>query len=165
MRFRRREIDVVDERVSVRNPARYVAGAIGLAAIIFGAVALADTGFDPDHLRRPHESIATFHHTPLLALIEIGFGVVMLLAAAGTFFGRGLMGAASVAALVFGVVILADLWPTRLHNWLGVHERYGWLAVIVGGIGLAAALLLPVTRRHTVVERETVPDDRERVSR
>lgn len=160
MRFRRRNVDVVDEQVTTRNPARYVAGAIGLAAIIFGAFALADTGVDPDHLRRPHESLATFHHTPLLALLEIGFGVVMLLAAFGTFIGRGLMTAASVAALGFGVVIVADLWPTRLHNWLGVHDRHGWLFVIVGSIGLLAAVLLPVTRQRQVVERETVPDDR-----
>jgi hypothetical protein len=165
MRFRRRNIDLVDERVSVRNPARYVAGAIGIAAIVFGAFALADTGFDPDHLRRPHDSIATFHHTPLLALIEIGFGVLMLLAAFGTFIGRGLMTAASVGALVFGIVIVTDLWPNRLHEWLGVHDRHGWLYVGAGAVGLAAAILLPVTRRREVVERETVPDDRVRVSR
>ncbi|MGH9048223.1 MAG: hypothetical protein ACRDY4_00660 [Acidimicrobiia bacterium] len=155
MRFRRR--GVVDDDVSTRNPARYVALVIGLAAVIFGAFALAETGFDPDHLRRPHESVATFHHTPLLALIEIGFGVLMLVAALGTFFGRTLMTVASLGALGLGVAAAADIWPTRLHNWLGVHDRNGWLFVAVGAIGLAAAVLLPVTRRRRVVEREAVP--------
>jgi hypothetical protein len=164
MRFRRNRVDVVDDDVSVRNPARYIAAAIGIAAIVFGAYALAETGFDPDHLRRPHETVANFHHTPLLALLEIGFGVVMLVAAFGTFFGRVLMTAASVAALGFGVVVVADLWPERLHNWLGVHDRNGWLYVIVGGVGLLAALL-PITRRRRIVEREATPvtDDDDRV--
>jgi hypothetical protein len=163
MRLRRRNVDVVDDDVTTRNPARYIAGAIGLAAIVFGAFSLAETGLDPDHLRRPHDSIAGFHHTPLLGLIEIGFGVVMLLAAFGTFIGRGLMTAASVAALGFGVVIVADLWPRRLHEWFGVHDRNGWLYVVVGAIGLLAAVLLPISRRHHVVERETVPEERVRV--
>jgi len=158
MRFRRRR--VVGDDVSTRNPARYVALAIGVAAIVFGAFALAETGFDPDHLRRPHESFATFHHTPLLALIEIGFGVAMLVAALGTVFGRTLMTVLSLGALGLGIAAVADLWPSRLHNWLGVHDRNGWLFVAVGAIGIAAAVLLPVTRRRVVereVEREAAP--------
>jgi hypothetical protein len=162
MRVRRRGVAADD--VSVRNPARYVALAVGVAAIVFGAFALAETGFDPDHLRRPHESFATFHHTPLLALIEIGFGVGMLVAALGTFVGRGLMAALSLGALGLGIAAAADLWPSRLHGWLGVHDRNGWLFVVVGAIGLAAAVLLPVTRRRRVVEvereRERAPVDR-----
>jgi uncharacterized membrane protein HdeD (DUF308 family) len=161
MRFRRRNVDVVDEQVTTRNPARYVAGAMGLAAIIFGALALVETGFDPDHIRRPHEQVANLHHTPALALLEIGFGVVMLVAAFGTVIGRAFMTVASVAALGFGAVIVAELWPTRLHNWLGVHDRNGWLFVIVGAIGLLAVVLLPAVRRRQVVERETVPEDRD----
>ena len=159
MLFRRRNVDVVDDDTSTRNPARYVAAAIGIAAIVFGAYALAETGFDTGHLRRPHESVVTFHHTPLLALMEIGFGVVMLVAAFGTFFGRALMTAGSVAALGFGLVIVADLWPERMHNWFGVHDRNGWLYVVAGGIGLLATVLLPVTKRRHVVEREVVHDD------
>jgi hypothetical protein len=158
MRFRRR--GVVADDVSVRNPARYVAFVIGLAAIVFGAFALAATGFDPDHLRRPHESVATFHHTPLLALSEIGFGVLMLVAALGSFFGRTLMTALSLGALGLGVATVTDIWPSRLHDWLGIHDRGGWLFVAVGAVGLAAAVLLPVTRRRRVVEREAVPAGR-----
>jgi hypothetical protein len=165
MRLRRRNYDVVDERASVRNPARYVAAVIGIAAILFGAFALAETGLDTDSLRRPHESIWTFHHTPLLAVAEIGFGVVMLVAAFGTYIGRALMLIACGALLGFGVIIIGDWWPNRIHSWFGVHERAGWLYAIVGAVGVAAAVFLPVTRHRRVVERETVPDDSVGVSR
>ena len=168
MRFRRDRVDVVDDDVSVRNPARYVAAAIGIAAIIFGRVRARRDRFRPRSPPASAREHATVHHTPLLALMEIGFGVTMLVAAFGTFFGRMLMAAASVAALGFGLVIVADLWPERLHNWFGVHDRNGWLYVVVGGAGLLAAVVLPVTKRRRVVERETRPevaDDRDRVAR
>jgi hypothetical protein len=154
MRFRR---GVADEHVSTRNPARFVALILGAAAIVFGAIAAADTGFDPDHIYRPHETVMTFHHTPLLAVGEIAFGAALLISAAGTYLGRTLMTSLSVGALGLGVVVVADKWPHRLHDWLGVHDRGGWLFVAVGAIGLGATALLPVTRRKHVVEREEVP--------
>ena len=110
--FRRDHVDVVDDDVSVRDPPAVRRRGNRHATIIFGAFTLAETGFDPDHLRRPHESIATVHHAPLLALMEIGFGVTCSWRPSGTFFGRMLMAAASVAALGFGLVLSPTWGPS-----------------------------------------------------
>ena len=49
-----------------------------------------------------------------------------------------------------------------------MHDRNGWLYVVVGGAGLLATVVLPVTKRRHIIERETRPEvahDRGRVAR
>lgn len=142
--FRRRRdaVEVADRPATAWSPAQIVAFVIGAAAVVLGAVALTRTGFHLDRLFDNERTVLTFHHTELLAIVEIGFGVVMMLAALSPG-GRSLMWLLSAAVLAFGVVILADLWQGRLHHWLGVHDRNGWLFVIVGSVGVLAAMFLP----------------------
>jgi hypothetical protein len=127
----------------------------GVAAIIFGIVALAKTGIHGDSLRSPDREVWSFHHTPLLAVVEIGFGVLLVLAAVSAGTSRTIMALLGALAVAFGVVILADAWPARMHRWFGVHHRNGWLFVITGGVVLLAGLLLPTfSRPETRAVRE-----------
>ena len=122
-----------------------VAHILGLIAGIYftvlGIAALSSTGFDPDHIYTPHHMVWQFPHSPLLALIEISFGVLLILAS--------VLGATSLLAflgaisLAFGIVIVTDASPDRLNRWLAVTHRSGWLYLIVGAVLLLAALVTP----------------------
>ena len=111
-----------------------VAGIVGVASLVLGGVAIARTGLSTDHLFSPQRSVATLHHTPLLALSELAFGVLMIWAASRTRLGRSVMALLGLAVLGLGVVTIADIWPAQLHHWLGVTHRNGWLFVLVGGL-------------------------------
>jgi hypothetical protein len=160
--FRRRtdtvDGDTVDETarpVHTWSPAQFIAFVIGAAAVVLGAIALTRTGFHPDRLYDNEHSVLSFHHTQLLALVEIGFGVLMMVAALSPG-GRGLMALLSAALLGFGIVVVGDWWQADFHHWLGVHDRNGWLFVIVGAIGLFSALFLPTFRTRGVTRRRTL---------
>jgi MFS family permease len=157
------EIVEQDSRPRLWSPAQLVALVIGVGFIVFGAVALTETGFSTSRLYEPVERVWTFDHTPLLAIVELGFGVVMLITALRPVAGRALMSLLSAGALGAGIIILADVWPRRLHDWFGVEHRNGWLYVIVGAVGLAFAIFMPtfVHRGRTVVRREPVRHDRD----
>ena len=141
------------------SPAQLVALIFGGAAIVFGAFALAETGLDLDNVATPHESVWSFHTTPLLALCEIGWGVLMVIAGLRPVAGRALMAVLGGIAVAFGAVIVLDAWPQRLHDELGVHDRNGWLFLAAGGITLFASLILPVVStpgQRTVKQRHVV---------
>jgi len=150
-------VDHVDhEGATIWSPRQLVAFVIGVAAIVLGAFAIARTGLDTGNLFHPHMKIATLEHTPLLALAELAFGVLMLFCAASPLMGRGLMELLSVCALGLGVVTVANFWHQRLYHWLGVQHRNGWLFVIAGAVGLAGALFLPtIGRSRRMVTRDT----------
>jgi purine-cytosine permease-like protein len=130
---------------------------VGVAAIVFGIVALAKTGIHGDGLRTPHREVwGGFDHTPLLAVVEIGFGVLLVLASVSAGASRAFMALLGALAVAFGVVILVDAWPARMHRWFGVHDRNGWLFVITGAVVVLAGLVLPTFKRpETRIVRET----------
>jgi MFS family permease len=156
------ETEIVERESKPRlwSPAQLAALVIGVGFIVFGAVALTETGFSTSHFYEPVERVWTFDHTPLLAIVELGFGVAMLITALRPVAGRALMSLLSAGALGAGIIILADVWPRRLHDWFGVEHRNGWLYVIAGGVGLAFAIFTPtfVHGGKKVVRREPVRD-------
>src|SRR4029453_13803035 len=83
--------DVRERHGHTWSPAQLVALVFGAAAIAFGAFALAETGLDFDNVTIPHESGGSFHTTPLLALAQIGWGVLMVIAGLRPVAGRALM--------------------------------------------------------------------------
>ncbi|HEY8216496.1 MAG TPA: hypothetical protein VIH82_05130 [Acidimicrobiia bacterium] len=151
-----RGAEVVRERPgNIWSPAQLVALVIGGGAIVFGALALADTGLDLGHIDFPHDVTLGFHTTPLLALIEIAWGALMVIAALRPVAGRALMVLLGTAASVFGVLILLDAWQHRFHDWFGVHDDNGWLILAAGVVTLLASFVLPViTTPGTRVVRE-----------
>lgn len=161
MRLRRRttQVEPVEgtRRPRVWSTSQLVALLIGAGFIVLGAVALNRTGFSTSHLYEPSERIWTLGHTPLLAIVELGFGIAMVFAALRPLAGRALMMLLSIGAIGAGVVILADVWPRRVDHWFGATHRNGWLYVIAGGIALLAALFAPTIvggRRRVVRDRD-----------
>jgi hypothetical protein len=152
----------VDEQVgstALWSPAQLVAILFGIASIVFGVLALTKTGLDLDHLKEPHDRFASFDHTPLLGLAEIAFGALLVLSGLRPVAGRSLMTLLGAAAVALGVILIADFWNEELHEWLGVHDRNGYLFLAVGAVLLASALLLPVAGGRTVVRERVVDDD------
>jgi hypothetical protein len=141
------------------SPAQFFALGIGLFFAVLGGIALARTGLDLNDVHDPHRVVGwgDWHHTPLLALIELGFGVLMIVTAVVPGAWRAMMGLLSAIALGFGIFVVADAMPTRLHTWLGVHDANGWLYVALGAIGLVATMFSPVIWRSRTATRRYRP--------
>src|SRR5262245_41856336 len=111
--WRRRNTDSYDTESAVEtkrgrhwSPAQFVSLLVGIAAVVFGIVALADTGIHGNWLRSPHREVWSFDHTPLLAVIEIAFGVVLILAAVSATGSRAVMALFGLLAVAFGILIV-----------------------------------------------------------
>jgi hypothetical protein len=124
----------------------------GAALAVLGAVALARTGLDESWFS-PTEEVARIHHTPLLAAIEAGVGLLLVIA--------GLAGAPGLAAFVCisaamaaGVAALEpDLVAAQLAT-----ERWWLVALAFAGAGLAVLSMVPWPRfveRHYTIEVAT----------
>jgi hypothetical protein len=125
----------------------------GVAFAVLGIVAVARTGFNTSHIYTPRTTVWQLPHTPLLAVIEIGWGVLMILASVVPGGFRTLMGLLGAAALVLGIVVLAG--PShRLVHWLAVDHTSGVVYTVVGAVVALAAIVSPVfftgTRRQEV---------------
>ena len=145
---------------STWSPAQVIGLIAGIVITVLGLVALARTGFDTDHLYSPHAQAWHLPHSPLMAIIEVGFGVLVLIASVVPGGARSLLALLGAIALAFGVVVLVEAPPNRLNHWLGVEDKNGWFYVIVGGVLLLAALISPVftikTRKHVVRDEQRV---------
>jgi len=130
------------------SPAQIVGLVVGIGFIVLGVGALAKTGFDTDHIYRPTAVVWHMQHSPLFGAIEVGFGVLMVLASVIPGGSRTLLAFLGAISLAFGLVLLGESVPNRLNDWLGVTHRNGWLFAIVGGVVLLAALLAPVFGGH-----------------
>jgi len=124
------------------SPAQFVGLIVGIGFTVLGIAALARTGFSTAHVYVPHRSVWHLPHSPLLALIEIGYGVLMILVSVVPGGARALMAMLGAAALVLGLVILTGP-PHRVVNWLAVNHRSGWLFTIAGAVTVIAAVASP----------------------
>jgi hypothetical protein len=121
----------------------------GAALAVLGAVALARTGIDRTWFG-PTEEVAGIHHTPLLAAIEAGVGLLLVIA--GLVGAPGLAACVSIAsAMAAGV---AALEPERVATQLAT-ERWWLVALAVAAAGLAVLSMVPWPRfveRHYTSE-------------
>jgi len=147
-------------RMPLWSPAQIIGLIAGIGFIVLGVVSVIRTGFDTGDIYRPHEVVWNFPHSPLLAVIEIGFGALLVIASVVPGGARGLLAFLGAVSLAFGIVVLVEQTPNRLNDWLGVTRRSGLLYTIVGAVVLISALLSPVfgadRRRRVVRERQLV---------
>jgi hypothetical protein len=155
-------------RRRVMRPANVIAAVVGILAIALGMWALIKTGFNTDHIFTPTKDVLGLPHTPTLALAEIGFGILLLFAAATGAFGTFLIGALGVASLAFGVIVLSDSWSDRVHTWTAANHDTAWMFILIGAVFVLAATLplFASTRRvqtqeATATEPEPVPAEHE----
>jgi hypothetical protein len=137
---------VLEDRTAVTHPwspAQIVAVIIGIGFLILGIAALARTGVPVDHIMRPQEEVLGFRHSPLLGAIEIVFGALLIVSGVVVGAARSLMAFLGVVAATFGLLILIDVAPHRLHHWLGVGDPYGWFSLAAGVVLLLAAFFSP----------------------
>ncbi len=119
-----------------------LATAAGVALVLIGALALVRTGINSSWYS-PVVEVAGIDHTPMLGAIELGVGVLLVLA--------GLAGARMLAALVAvtaGIVAaVVAIEPEVIDRDLAIER--GWaIALAVGGLALAALLVVSRERRH-----------------
>jgi hypothetical protein len=141
------------------SPLQIVGLIVGIGAAVLGIAGIASTGFDTAHIYTPQHVVGSFPHSPLLGVIEIGFGLLMVIGSVVPGGVRTLLGLLGAAALAFGLVVLIEAEPNRLNDWLAVTHRNGWLYVIAGAVVLLAAIFAPVfagtARQRRVVHRTT----------
>ena len=140
---------VISRRSGHVNPGTLVATAAGAVLLIFGLIALIRSDL-VGSLQDPIVNVAGFDHTPLLGLIEIGVGLLLLLAAlAGSLALTRLVG----AVLVVGAVV-ALVEPNALGDELTLENGYLWLVLALGAATLLASLLFPsIGTRSTTTAR------------
>jgi len=142
--FRRDEVDVAERSVlwAPWSPAQLVALVIGIIYLVLGVAVLAKAGLSADTFTSAHVSVFGFGHTPLMGLIELVYGLLLIMAGAVPGAGRGLMAFLGALALGFGVVVLVQ--QASLYGSLGVLDANGWLYVITGVITLIAGVAAPI---------------------
>lgn len=154
--FRRRYADVddaavVDETTTPAasavawSPAQIVGAIVGIGFLVLGIVAMTRTGFDTSHLDTPHKLVWSLPHSPLLALSEIVFGALMIVASVVPGGIRTLMALLGVISLVFGILCLVGPTPSSMTRWFAVSQyRSGWFFTIVGAVVVLATIVSPV---------------------
>jgi hypothetical protein len=139
-----------------RRPANVIAAIVGILAIALGVWGLIKTGLNTDHIFTPTKDVLGLPHTPTLALAEIGFGILLLFAAATGAFGTFLIAVLGVASLAFGIIVLSDSWSDQVHRWTAADHDSGWLFILIGAVFvLAATLPLLVSTRTVQTAAET----------
>jgi hypothetical protein len=142
------------------SPAQLVGLIFGIGITVLGFVALARTGFNTDNIYSPHALAWRLPHSPLMALIEVGFGVLLLVASVVPGGMHSLIALLGALALSFGIVVVAMTPPDRLNHSLGVEDKNGWFFIVVGGVLLLAGLVSPTfttrTRKHVVRDEQHV---------
>jgi lysylphosphatidylglycerol synthetase-like protein (DUF2156 family) len=138
--------ETVDTRSTRWDVGSVLAVAAGTVLAVIGAVALVRTGVN-ETWYEPVEQVLGMDHTPLLGAVEVGVGVLLVLA--------GLAGARMFAALIAvlaaaGATTVA-IEPDVFDLELAMEQEWA-IALAVAGFVLAAVLILSRERRH---ERRT----------
>ena len=132
-------------RTSSFTPSALVAGVVAIAFLVLGGITAARAGVDST-LDDPVVTVAGFTATALLGLIEIAFGLVLLMAALSR--ARSLI---LFLGITGGVAALVAVFqPSVGEGSLALERGFAVFAAIVMAVLIAAALLPTLTRRSVV---------------
>jgi hypothetical protein len=118
---------VAVERTTGMRARQAVAIVVGIVFFAFGGITLAQAGFTPLF---QHVQVLGLHHTPLMGIIELAFGLFMMGIGAVPGANRTVLVFLGALATGFGIVGMAS--GNALHRSLGMHTENGVLYLIVG---------------------------------
>jgi hypothetical protein len=121
--------------------------AAGAALAVVGAVALLRAGVD-DTWYRPRVEVLDADHTALLGALEVGAGIVLLLA--GLIRVRVLVAILGLAMAISATAAAID--PAELHRELAIERWWAWTLVGAGVVLTLASLQVPRERHEAVVD-------------
>jgi hypothetical protein len=121
--------------------------AAGAALAIAGAVALLRAGVD-DTWYRPRVEVLDADHTALLGAIEIGAGILLLVA--GLIRVRVIVAVLGLAMAISATAAAID--PAELQRELAIERWWAWTLVGVGVVLTLASLQVPRERHEAVVD-------------
>jgi hypothetical protein len=152
-------IAYVPTRREAWSPAQIASLALGAMFLLLGAVALVRTSSLGAGLTGAEASIAGFHHTGLLGLLELALGMTLIALAAVPGGARPVM--ATIGALLAVVGLYVAIAPSSLHPSLGVHGGHGILYLLAGAVLMVAALAAPLVLpgRRRVLRSEQVVEE------
>jgi hypothetical protein len=125
-------------------PDALVAGAVGLALLLFGLIAIIRCGVG-GAISKPVIQLFGFNHTAVLGFIEVGIGLCLLASAASAWRGGEFFFGAVLGIGGFVGAVQVDSFQSSL----ALETSMGWIAVIAGIIVVAATSLLPRYGMHT----------------
>ncbi len=140
------QYEVVERPVS-RIP-QIIGLIIGIGFTVLGIATVARTGFDTGHIYEPHTAVWHLSQNPLMGVIEIAFGVLLVLSSVEAGGTRPALAFFGILSFVFGLVVVLNVAPNHLYHWVAVNHRNGWLFFAVG-----LALALPALLMPEVLER------------
>ncbi|MEO6157275.1 MAG: hypothetical protein ABIQ39_06555 [Ilumatobacteraceae bacterium] len=128
------------------SPAAIVAGIVAVALLVIGGITVARAGIHP--IDKPTD-VAGFTATALLGFIELGFGVVLLIAA---------LTRAREAILFFGIVggvaaLIAVFQPTIGNGSLAIERGFAVIVAIAMAVVVVAAVLPTIRHSSNRIER------------
>lgn len=136
-------------RTSTFTPSALVAAVVAIALLVLGGITAARAGVDST-LDEPVVTVAGFTATALLGLIEIAFGVVLLIAALAQ--ARSMILFLGIAGGVAALV--AVFQPSVGEGSLALERGFAVFAALVMAVLIVTSLLPTLTSRN-VVQRTT----------
>jgi hypothetical protein len=148
----RSETTVASSRIAI-GPGQVIAGVLGLALVIIGAITAARGSID-DTLNVPIVRTAGFDQSAMVGLVEVGLGLLLILGAM-SYYARWLVVTVGVL-MVAGGIVVGSAGPTLLHD-LGTVHGTGWAMVVAGAVAIVAGCMGQIVHtRNRVKSSESV---------
>jgi hypothetical protein len=137
------------QRVTTRSAVRFAPDAVlsalaGLALLLVGLIAATRAGLDSP-LSDPVVSVVGFTHTATLGLIEVAFGLSLLLSGAM----RSRTGEIFVASVLGVAAFVAAVQTSSFAGSLAIESSFAWWVVLASVVVVLAALVLPRSARES----------------